>query len=106
MVTGHFYGHAVYWDDESKFWRYTDTNERVIGKERPCPKCGEKSAANGHDSCIANLPGVKYACCGHGVKGDAYLMLENNRVIREHLEPELFNTTLKYLLNKRDSHQE
>lgn len=23
---------------------------------------------DGHDACLGELPGVKYACCGHGVE--------------------------------------
>jgi Zn ribbon nucleic-acid-binding protein len=37
-------------------------------EKRSCPACGEESITVGlaeHDACIANLPGVNYACCGH-----------------------------------------
>lgn len=104
MVTSHLHGHPVYWDDKERIWRYSDNNEIATpDKKRPCPKCGSSPTTNGHDSCMANLPDVKYACCGHGIRGDAYIMLTNNRVIRKHEEPELYNTTLKYLINKRDN---
>lgn len=29
-----------------------------------CP-CGLRRTRKGHDRCIANLPKVQYACCGH-----------------------------------------
>ena len=31
-----------------------------------CNKCHLPRTDKGHDPCIANLPNVKYACCGHG----------------------------------------
>jgi hypothetical protein len=34
-----------------------------------------------HDPCIANLPGVLFACCGHGV-GRGYVAFENGITIR------------------------
>jgi hypothetical protein len=33
------------------------------------------------DPCIAHLPGIRYACCGHGT-GDGYLYFENGIVVR------------------------
>lgn len=35
---------------------------------------------SGHDPCIANLPGVAYACCGHGAE-PGYIHFYNGRVI-------------------------
>jgi hypothetical protein len=51
----------------------------------PCPKCGaaEPCRETGHDPCIKNLPGVAYACCGHGRwSTPAYVMFKDGRVIR------------------------
>ena len=31
-----------------------------------CKSCFQQRTEQGHDPCIANLPGVKSACCGHG----------------------------------------
>jgi hypothetical protein len=50
-------------------------------RKRPCAACGMERPANGHDPCIANLPGVKFACCGHGVR-DGYVYFENGIIIR------------------------
>jgi hypothetical protein len=33
------------------------------------------------DPCIAGLPGVKYACCGHGAS-EGYIFFENGIAIR------------------------
>ena len=39
--------------------------------------------SEGHDPCISNLPGVKNACCGHGLKKGAYIHFEDDSVIRD-----------------------
>lgn len=53
-----------------------------------CPLCGKMSTDERHDHCIANLPGVKFACCGHGIR-DAYVVFDNGLVLRgqfDHVE--------------------
>ena len=47
-----------------------------------CPKCHLKRGADQHDPCLGELPGVKYACCGHGRKGYGYITFDNGKVIR------------------------
>lgn len=44
-----------------------------------CPVCKQARGPDMHDPCIPDLPGVKYACCGHGGHGDieGYLYFEN-----------------------------
>ena len=44
-----------------------------------CPLCKQTRCESGDDPCIPALPGVKYACCGHGGEGVhlAYLYFEN-----------------------------
>jgi hypothetical protein len=76
MITGYFYGHSIYFDDG---WKYTDTKE-PIAVSRPCPRCGKYQTAEGHDPCIRNLPGIKNACCGHGVK-EGYLQFSDGRIL-------------------------
>ena len=36
-----------------------------------CSYCERPTTRKGHDPCIANLPGVVFACCGHAGK-DAF----------------------------------
>lgn len=63
-------------------WRYADTLAQVPERaSHPCRLCGENQCANGHDPCISELPGVKFACCGHGVS-QGYVMFENGLVLR------------------------
>jgi len=77
-------GHKVYALQDSKGvysdWRYTD-GSKIKKEERPCTRCGTPATKDRHDHCIANLPGVEYACCGHG-KEDGYVKLYNGKVLR------------------------
>jgi hypothetical protein len=63
-----------------------------------CPACGlAREMFGGPDPCIGHLPGVKFACCGHGLKGNcpAYLCFDNDVTLRitvhavEHSKPVL-----------------
>lgn len=81
-------GHAVWFDEPLGVWRWADTNAKVRRKGgvinmagRVCPKCGLLPTSEDHDPCIANLPGVAYACCGHGVE-QGYVKFTDGRVIR------------------------
>jgi hypothetical protein len=56
------------------------TEQKYKGKAGwVCPVCKQARTADGHDPCITNLPGVRYACCGHGGHGQTsgYLYFEN-----------------------------
>lgn len=46
-----------------------------------CVLCNEQRTVDGHDPCIANLPGVLYACCGHG-NADGYIKFSDGRCLR------------------------
>ena len=77
------FGHRVRWDKEKEEWYYAETgapNTSEIFNELSCPKCGLKPTSDGHDPCIANLPGVKFACCGHGVE-KCYIWFEDGTYI-------------------------
>lgn len=58
----------MHFDESADVWRYDDDGTKVSDgwRDRPCGKCGEAFVEDGHDPCIANLPGVMNACCGHG----------------------------------------
>jgi len=63
---------------------------KLCTRKRPCPKCGERRAANGDDPCIYDLPGVLAACCGHGAE-PGYIAFADGTIIRgmfeiEHLD--------------------
>lgn len=90
-MSQYFYGHPIKWveyDDESSEPFYVDNDEPCWRVPfRPCPKCRltpeveEPGVNSGHDPCIANLPGVDYACCGHGVE-QGYIKFKDGRIFR------------------------
>lgn len=87
---GSHFGHPTFiYDDEypteeiwlDSPWRYEDTGELVReSPPRPCAKCKGFMTEDGHDPCIANLPGVTAACCGHGSK-PGYVMFEDRTIL-------------------------
>jgi len=76
-------GNLAIWNEKFKEWFFED-GSKAIDKE--CPKCGKMQTKEGHDHCISNLPGVKYACCGHGKKmggkSTGYISFIDGTVIR------------------------
>ena len=79
MVTGFSRGHAIWFDEVSWSWRFTDTGE-LLTDTRPCAECGVIPEPNGPDPCIGWLPGVRAACCGHGGRSEAYVMEDRKRM--------------------------
>lgn len=78
-------GHKVKYDRGKNTWVYADTGEELVipwatKEDRPCIKCGKKPLANGEDPCLGNLPGVRSACCGHGVS-KGFVMFDNGLCI-------------------------
>jgi len=55
-------------------------------EKRTCAACGRDSVTVGldeHDACIAELPGVKFACCGHlEDDGRPYLVEDDDLIYR------------------------
>ncbi len=80
--TGYIFGHKVISTDEGTTWIYADngdpvydTDDNFLGSRRKCPQRDLTKRSDGHDPCLRTLPGVKNACCGHGVE-DGYLQLD------------------------------
>jgi hypothetical protein len=66
-------GHAVILAGDR---RYADDLTPVTS-ERPCVRCGRLPVAGvGADACLGVLPGVRGACCGHGVS-QAYVLFDD-----------------------------
>lgn len=62
-------------------WEFVEGPQRgKYGKERPCAKC--HAISDTYDPCLGHLANVRAACCGHGVTEDAYIALEDGRVLR------------------------
>jgi hypothetical protein len=46
-----------------------------------CRKCKLARTPEGHDPCLGELPGVLFACCGHG-NGAGYIYFQNGVQVR------------------------
>lgn len=77
-------GNNIDYDSNRNIWitpeGKTKETEEVLYK-LPCVKCKEKPTEEGHDACLGELPGVKFACCGHG-REHGYIAFTNGVVIR------------------------
>ena len=83
VVRGYEHGYPIEYDDIKEQWVYSDTREPIMN-ERPCKRCGKLATPEGYDACLGHLPGVKAACCGHGIKdesGRGYILFKNNKRI-------------------------
>lgn len=47
-----------------------------------CPECKLARGADRRDPCLGTLPGVSFACCGHGGRSHGYIAFENGFVLR------------------------
>lgn len=47
-----------------------------------CVACGRLKDPDGPDPCMGMLPGVSFACCGHGCKRMAYVAYANGATLR------------------------
>ena len=81
MITSYSNGNPIIYDELTKEWLNADDKTPIISNPRTCPKCGHHQTKEGHDHCIANLPGVIHACCSHGVE-EGYIVFENGTTIR------------------------
>lgn len=90
MIQNYFRGHKVIYNPNLGCWLYTDNNQPapLYGKDdsrpgiiRPCARCGEVFGLDEPDPCLGKLPGVKAACCGHGVAEDSSIVFENGLTI-------------------------
>lgn len=75
--TSHYRGHKIFYYENA--WHYEDG--QLADHERPCHKCGKVCEHEGKDACLPELPGVIFACCGHGVE-PGVVIFENGMVIR------------------------
>ena len=106
--SGFIYGHPIHIERDEyviedgtrsySAWRFSETDKLIDDIDKidlVCPKCGMSSRdTDGDDPCIANLPGVRAACCGHGVE-DAYILFDDGREVRGTAEVEQVVETLR-----------
>lgn len=55
--------------------------ELTVATARECGKCGRQVVSGQPDPCLGWLPGVDYACCGHG-GSTGYVRFSNGVTIR------------------------
>jgi hypothetical protein len=63
-------------NDDSLIYKYEDGEVCDWDNPRVCPKCKMMKDKDGYDHCLGYLPGVAHACCGHGVVGREYVIIE------------------------------
>jgi len=62
-------GWKIVWNAKKGEWFYEDNGKLFDNDDRrPCKRCGRPPTKEGHDACLGTIPGVKHACCGHGVE--------------------------------------
>jgi len=83
-IISYLNGNRIYLDGNDDLWRYYE-DDKLTDQPKPCPKCNCLPTKEGHDMCLGKLPGVKSACCGHGIK-EAYVAFDNGITIRGKLE--------------------
>jgi hypothetical protein len=86
VIFAHEYGECHrYWPD----LRPCPAHGHPEGEERPCGKCGlvadpwpDDQPMMSPDPCLGWLPGVRFACCGHGAEdGNPYVSLETGDIL-------------------------
>lgn len=78
-------------------WIYADTGKSAE-IERPCVRCGKMPTPEGHDACLGIIPGVVFACCGHGVE-KSYVVYKNKYKNKNSLLPWYIKTGRSYMKN-------
>lgn len=97
-ITTFFRGHLMRWDIYAQWW-YFDTSGEImpirpiiydnvvagimcnLSDKIPCKTCGCVPTIEGHDGCLGRLPGVAFACCGHGIE-EGYVMWKDGITVR------------------------
>lgn len=72
---GYEHGHLIEYSESGQRWIYSNNKEPITNK-RPCKRCGKNPTPEGYDACLGRIEGVKAACCGHGIEGEAYIWYE------------------------------
>jgi hypothetical protein len=69
-----FRGHEIEFDERNDTWIYCSDGAPVPENlDRKCDHCGIERTKEDHDGCLGTLDGLGNACCGHGVRSDAYV---------------------------------
>lgn len=81
---GYLRGHFILRVDDSN-WSFFNMTDRHVDfdNEPDCVKCNLPPTPEGYDACLGFIPGAVAACCGHGVKGLGYVLLEDGSRIQK-----------------------
>lgn len=71
-------GYLIGLCEDGSFY-FLDDMTNIDDDPRPCAICLQWPTEKGHDPCISDLDGVKFACCGHGFTYDAYVTFFDER---------------------------
>ena len=80
-LISHTHGHKVTSENYGKDWYYKDGTRCTRVNIKKCPRCKKPPTEKGHDQCISDLPGVEFACCGHGV-AEGYIKFKDGTSVR------------------------
>jgi hypothetical protein len=94
----YLYGREIYYIGNE--WCWAEDMTPIGMPWRVCPHCGKyplEDHEDPPDPCMGWVPGIRYACCGHGNIEEAYVLLESDELysgydailIIEHLRREL-----------------
>lgn len=61
--------------------RYFQVQQHDWQHSPVCPECHLERTPDGHDPCVAGLPGVRSACCGHGIRC-GYIVFDDGRTLK------------------------
>lgn len=92
-------GHFVRWNGSD--WRYVDDNSLVTAP-RPCALCRQPCALGEPDPCLGFIPGVRGACCGHGVM-EGYILYHDGRRLALPLLPSDLETLEQRIAREFDA---
>jgi hypothetical protein len=84
MQKSYFRGWPIIWLGDKQQWVYENDLSSLPangGQIRPCRKCGRIFSLENHDPCLGILPGVRQACCGHGVEEQSFISFNNGLII-------------------------
>ena len=65
-VSTYIRGNKIKMEYANGTWCYPDGGE-VRSHDIPCARCGKLATPEDHDACLGYIPGVRAACCGHGI---------------------------------------
>lgn len=100
-MSNYWRGHEIEFVNDQ--WVYS-VNKKPV-KENPsiyCGHCGRSPTIEGHDGCLGTIPGIKNACCGHGITDQAYVQFFDDIRISGEEALDFFRRNNEIQLQKND----